>query len=227
MDNRDLVFEVLLNLPGARFPCSTNSIYASVCNDEYFWKKYLQKYTDVDFTFKGLKYKQTARIVFQFINEIFRIFNNPKLLISTWALRSFMKFCNENTENMETLLTNILVGVEESLDTEFKIIDITLLEIMLIEFSPIERALTEEYTLKHNKLGTIDSRYLMDYFLNSVRSKMKYLNINKEIEMINLNLDDTFVMLNKLTNEDIPNTYNVYQIGGMMGMLIEMNKSFQ
>jgi hypothetical protein len=56
---------------------------------------------------------------------------------------------------------------------------------------------------------------------------MKYLNINKEIEMINLNLDDTFVMLNKLTNEDIPNTYNVYQIGGMMGMLIEMNKSFQ
>jgi hypothetical protein len=228
MENRNVVFEILLNIPGAKFPCGTNSTFASVCKDEYFWKKYLQKYTDIDFKFRNFTYLQTGKIVFRFINELFRITADPNLLISTWALRNFMNFCNQRTEDMDTLLRTILEGLEQFMSTDFKIVDMALFEIMLIEFTTFNEVLTLNCEIKHPKLEIIPaSKYLTEFVIQAIQLKMKYLNAKKEIIYIQMNLDDPFVILQKLTSQIIPNSYSPAQIEQLIGVLNDLNRSFQ
>jgi hypothetical protein len=183
--NIDTIYEVLMNMPIQEIyeKCSTTRGFKSVCNSEDFWKKYLYKFTEINEPLPNKTYKQTAKIVFKFIESLFSNLNELQY-ISTWALKNLFRSINTN------LLADINSELFLHISPNIKILFFNNINQAIQSYN--DEYLIDNYDFKHSLSFNKANNYLV-LFLNKLLSKpMKYINRQQIVQEIPLNLDDTY-----------------------------------
>lgn len=230
--NFDTLMEVLLNLPKSEidYKCRTNKLYASICDSEFFWKKYLYKYTSIDFVLANSTYKQTAKIVFEFIQRIFEAQFNAIQYISIWALRNFMKFMNISFQSKDqiTQALDVVVNYLENEMDNSNLLAINLFDILVIETLNTPNSLLDVYEYQNPSL-LLDpqSNFLVSYFFRIMAKPSQFIDANQNIKTLNYNIDDGYVILSNLITQNIPNTYDEVLKEDMRIFLDQSTISFQ
>lgn len=101
------VKEILMNTPAQELfnKCVVSQEFKEFCDNDNFWKDYLYKYTRIKLPVSPLKYKQTTRLVYHFLN---RLWENPTLkLISTHGLFQILKFWIDSYDTYDEFLDRL------------------------------------------------------------------------------------------------------------------------
>lgn len=211
--NFDVLMEVLLKLPKKEvdYKCRTNKLYATICDSEYFWKKYLFHYTRIDFVLGNSTYKKTAKIVFEFIQSIFGSQFNSIQYVSIWALRNFMKFINTSFQTIDQIIATLdhMVNYLVNDMDNSNLLAINLFDILILETLNTPNSLIDVYEYKYPSL-LVDpqNNFLMTYFFRIMSKPSDFIDVNQNIRTFNYNIDDAYIILSKLIDQTIPNTYD-------------------
>jgi hypothetical protein len=101
------VKEILMNTPAQELfnKCVVSQEFNEYCSNDNFWKEYFYKYTRIKTPVTPLKYKQTTRLVYHFLN---RLWENPTLkLVSTYGLDQILKFWIDTYETYDEFLDRL------------------------------------------------------------------------------------------------------------------------
>jgi hypothetical protein len=201
----ETLFEVMLYLP---YPsvinqCKINKKFASICESEFFWKKYLSTHLDIDFPINSLTFSETAQVLYMFLDSIFRLSASIEY-ISTWALRNILLYFNTvswtkeqiysffqlYTQQINHHLNSTAVGIYQLLFALNKVTS---------NFSFLKFKELKLYQPKHS----FPSTWSTPSYYKLVGSKMNY--VTKDLSTISttFNADDSVMYLSNTLDQGI------------------------
>lgn len=102
--------EILFNLPYEEVlnNCKVNRDLRSICNQDSFWRLYLQRNFNLTHTLPGHNYKFTIDLLSNWYEYLRLITNKPITSTALFYFSSLMLQLGEEIEDLDTLIVNVL-----------------------------------------------------------------------------------------------------------------------